>query len=88
MRVKDTLNVGNLYINEGNKSCLFVISKFLDIKEKLLPFLEKSEIKNIKSLDLNDFKKVVDLIDKKEHLTEFGINLIKEIRSHMNERRS
>ena len=60
---------------------------FLDIKEKIIPFFDLYNLNNIKSYDFSDFKKVVYLIDNKEHLIESGLLQIRKIKDNMNFRR-
>jgi hypothetical protein len=48
----------------------------------------KYPLQGSKLLNFKDFKKVVEIVKVKEHLTEQGINKIKEIKSNMNEGRN
>nr|YP_010718675.1 hypothetical protein P2Y30_mgp07 [Clonostachys byssicola]WDQ44278.1 hypothetical protein [Clonostachys byssicola] len=62
----------------------FVVVKYKDIFEKIIPLFDKYPIKGIKALDYSDFKKVANMMFNKEHLTEKGLSKIQSIKSHMN----
>ena len=50
----------------------------------IIPFFERHSLKTKKKLDFLKFRKIITLIDRKEHLTVQGIEKIKEIASSMN----
>jgi hypothetical protein len=62
----------------------FVVSNFLDIKEKIIPFFDKYSILGTKHLDYLDFKQAASLVDKKEHLTVEGSAKILSLKAGMN----
>ena len=70
------LGCGNVYNNHDTVE--FKISKFEDLAEKLIPFLDKYPIQGVKLSDYLDFVKVIKLIKDKVHLTEKGINKIRK----------
>jgi Iap family predicted aminopeptidase len=78
------LNCGNVYRHQDLSNLRVV--KFSDLIEKIIPFFEKYKIKGVKLLDFNDFKKVAELIENKEHLTTEGLVLLKirKIKTSMN----
>jgi len=87
LKIKNQLNIGNIYsINKD--MCLFEVARLKDIKLYIIPFFNETKLNNIQKLDFLDFKEIVFLMDKGEHLSERGINLIKDIKSRMNLRRS
>jgi hypothetical protein len=55
-----------------------------DIINILIPKLNLYPLLGVKRLDFKDFRLVVELIEKKEHLTLEGFNKIKQIKSGMN----
>lgn len=65
----------------------FVVTKFSDIDEKIIPFFKKYPIHGIKLLDFMSFCEVGELIKTKEHLTESGLEKIIKIKSKMNKTR-
>lgn len=62
----------------------FVVSKFLDIKDKIIPFFDKYPILGNKYLDYLDFKKAALLVNSKEHLTNEGYEKILLLKAGMN----
>ncbi|KAG0122492.1 homing endonuclease [Tuber indicum] len=63
------------------------VSKFSDITEKIIPFFDKYPLKGTKAKDYSDFKKVVNLIENKVHLTQSGLDEIARIKARMNSAR-
>jgi hypothetical protein len=63
--------------------CL-VVTKFSDIAEKIIPFFDKHPVQGIKSRDYQDFKRVVELMKVKAHLTIEGLAQIRDIKAGMN----
>ena len=62
----------------------FVVSKFNDIIEKVIPFFDKYPILGNKSLDYLDFKNTALLVENKEHLTKEGYEKILLLKAGMN----
>lgn len=76
------------YISRPNRDFgEFVVERFSDINEKILPLFEQYEIKGVKRLDLEDFKRVAVLMKNRDHLTLKGLKEIKQIKSNMNTKR-
>nr|YP_010608742.1 hypothetical protein PNX16_mgp029 [Drechslerella dactyloides]WAN89822.1 hypothetical protein [Drechslerella dactyloides] len=69
--------------NAGN----FIVQKFSDLDEKIIPFLKKYSILGIKALDFSDFCEVGELIKNKAHLTTTGLEQILTIKKRMNNNR-
>jgi len=63
------------------------IVKFSDILNVIIPFFDKYSLQGQKKLDYNDFKKVSEIMLRKEHLNEEGYNEILRIKKGMNLRR-
>jgi hypothetical protein len=53
---------------------------FQHIYDIILPFFKKHPIIGVKSLDYQDWSKIAEMIKYKAHLTEEGLDKIKEIR--------
>ena len=79
-----TLGCGRIELTLKQSAVYFVVVNFKDIFEKIVPLFNKCPIKGVKALDFSDFKKVVDLMHNKEHLTEEGLSKIKSIKLNMN----
>ncbi|CAG8976699.1 hypothetical protein HYALB_00008450 [Hymenoscyphus albidus] len=60
---------------------VFEVRKLLDQTEKIIPFFSKYPIMAIKSRDFEDFCKVANIMEQKKHLTEEGLNQIRDIRA-------
>lgn len=78
----DYLDCGKIYVNVGSVD--FILTKFSDITNKLIPLFEKHPIQGIKYLNYLDFLKVGELIKNDLHLTGKGIKLIRKIKAGMN----
>lgn len=55
----DYLNCG--FIVKTDKAVSFIVTKFSDIEEKIIPFFTKYPILGVKSSDFEDFRKVAHL---------------------------
>jgi hypothetical protein len=65
----------------------YISQSFIDNYEKILPFFRKYPIKGVKSLDLDDWGKVAEMIKTKAHLTNEGFYNIRLIKTGMNKGR-
>jgi hypothetical protein len=65
----------------------FSVSKFSNIKEKVIPFFQSCSLHGIKHMDYLDFVKVAKIVEVKGHLTPEGINKINSLKSGMNSSR-
>lgn len=72
------------YIYVWKETVGFQVMNFSDVTDIIIPFFEKYRIRGQKSLDFEDFKKVVDICKRKDHLTPEGIREIMNIRLGMN----
>ena len=79
-----TLKCGRIELVLKQSAVYFVVTKFKDIFEKIIPLFDKSYIKGVKESDYKDFKKVAMIIQDKQHLSEAGLSNIKSIKSNMN----
>ena len=73
-----------IYDSSKRETSLLQIKNNSDILNKIIPFFNQYPILGVKSLDFSDFKKVAELMQNKEHLTESGFNQIIEIVQQMN----
>ena len=60
------------------------VTKLSDFVEKIIPFFDKYPILGIKSLDYQDFCKVVRLMQTQAHLSKKGVDEIISIKRGMN----
>jgi len=82
-KLKNFMECG--YVNKHSKDAVvLVISNFKDIYEKIIPLFKKYRILGIKSLDFEDFCKVAEIKNNKNHLRSDGLNEIKKIKIGIN----
>lgn len=65
----------------------FKCQSFKDNYEKILPFFKKYPILGVKAQDFEDWKKVVEMVKSKEHLTNEGFEQIRKITARRNKGR-
>lgn len=63
---------------------MYQVTRIKDIVHIIIPFFDAHPLLSSKILNYNDFRTVAFIIYKKEHLTEQGYAIVKEIASHMN----
>jgi|APAga8741244201_1050118.scaffolds.fasta_scaffold00517_4 hypothetical protein len=80
------LNCGKL-IKAKRGEVYYTTRKLSDMTEIIIPFFKQFPIVGNKSEDFSDFCKVADLMVKKQHLSEEGLNLIRNIKAGMNSNR-
>jgi hypothetical protein len=78
---------GNCYFKNSGGAIEFVVWKFKDIHEKIIPFFEKYPLIGSKSKEFTDFNKAAQLIKSKVHLELEGLEKIKQIKLIMNKSR-
>ena len=83
-----TLGCGRIELALKQSAVYYVVTKYQDILEKLIPLFDNYPIKGVKALDYSDFKKIVFLMKDKAHLTEQGLMEIQSIKLNMNLLRS
>jgi hypothetical protein len=83
-KLKNYLDCGNYSQPEGYNHGEFLVTRFSDIFEKIIPFFDSYSIQGVKCKDFEDFKKVALLIEKGAHLTREGLEEIKKIKVRMN----
>jgi hypothetical protein len=79
-----TLGCGRIELALKQSAVYYVVTKYQDILEKLIPLFDIYPIKGVKGLDYSDFKKIVFLMKDKAHLTEQGLMEIQSIKLNMN----
>jgi hypothetical protein len=78
---------GSYYNVPGRDLGNFTVSDFTHISSKILPFFAKYPIEGVKLKDFSDFSEVVNLIERKNHLTVEGLKRIHELKAIMNRSR-
>lgn len=77
------LECGSVY-KQTEDVVVFIVTRFSDINEKIIPFFSKYQIQGVKGLDFANFCKAAELIKTKAHLTASGLEQIQEIKAGMN----
>lgn len=78
-------HLGYGYTAVDREGIYFIVTKFSDLKDKLLPLLHlQHPVVGYKYLDYLYFMEAVEMIQKKLHLTEEGLNKLREIQVLMN----
>lgn len=75
---------GNCYSKSTQYIVDFIVARFGDNFDKIIPFFDKYQLQGVKALDFADFKQAAELINNKDHLTESGLEKIRLIQSGMN----
>ena len=81
--LENYLGCGKLY-KITDSHCRFIVTKFKDITENIIPFFNKYPIVGVKAKDFADFKRVMDIMKVEAHLTREGLEKIKLIKEGMN----
>ena len=55
-----------------------------NLLQRVLPFFEKHQLKTRKRVDFQKFRKVILMMEKQDHLTEDGLEKIRQIKATMN----
>nr|YP_009072345.1 LAGLIDADG endonuclease [Sclerotinia borealis]AHX83006.1 LAGLIDADG endonuclease [Sclerotinia borealis] len=79
-----TIGCGKIELVLKQSAVYFVVVRFKDIFEKIIPLFDNYPIQGIKALDYLEFKKVANLMHNKEHITEQGLSKIQSIKLNMN----
>lgn len=78
------LECGKIQKGYNDASVNFIVTKFKDLDNKILPFFLKYNLLCSKNKEFTDFCNIHSLVKSKAHLTEKGLNKILEIKSGMN----
>jgi len=81
-------NCGSVYVRlNSSQRCDFVVQDIKLLLNKLIPHFDHYPILNLKYKDYICFKKVLDIIKSKQHLTPEGLDKIKTLNLEMNSNR-
>lgn len=69
--------------NHGTRLC-YRVRGHENLLSKIIPFFEKHQLKTRKHVDFAKFRKVVLLMEKREHLSADGLEKIRQIKETMN----
>jgi hypothetical protein len=80
----DYFDCGVIEQDSRGNAVTFSVSKFSDLESKIIPFFSKYLIQGVKSKNFEGFCIVAGLIKSKSHLTEEGLEKIRQIKSRVN----
>jgi hypothetical protein len=75
---------GSVEKHTKHPAVTLVITKFTTLTEQIIPFFESYPLVSVKKKDFLDWCTVAKLMTNKAHLTQDGFNLIRTIKSGMN----
>lgn len=81
--LRNFFGCGTVSAKRGTNVYRYRVSKFLDLTDKVIPFLNKYPILGVKSRDYDDFCHVVSIMKLKQHLTREGLEQIRDIKAGM-----
>lgn len=73
----------DIYLNQERGE--FIVEKFTDVSDKVIPIFEEFKLHSTKSKNYEDFKKAALLMRNKAHLTREGLEEIKKKNKRNNE---
>ena len=77
-------NCGRISNYKSGQAIDFTVTGVKNIKSSIIPFFIKYNIRGEKAQDFSDFCRIVNLMDQGLHLTDEGLNQIRQIISEMN----
>jgi hypothetical protein len=81
--LKNFFGCGVVRKNHGERMA-YRVRSLRHLREKVIPFFEKYPLRSRKCVEFLEFRKVILLMDRGDHLTEEGIWKIRAIASRMN----
>jgi len=81
--LKAYFGCGVVRSNHGNRKAYRVRSQ-QHLLEHIIPFFEKHQLKTKKAVDFRKFRRILLMMEKKEHLIAGGLEKIREITEDMN----
>ena len=83
--LQETLgNVGNIYYNPQDNTYKYKVSSVEELINFVLPYFQKYPLLTQKRVDFELFVKIIQIIDKKEHLTLKGLHDIINLKASLN----
>lgn len=91
-QLKKSLQCGRLYDLNYERygwrpHVKFATKKFVDIQEKIIPFFRRYPLQGKKRRDFQFFCQAADIFRRREHLTQSGLDSLRQIQMRMNLRK-
>lgn len=80
----DFWGCGKVFVSFRGNKLDFQILKIKDLSEKVIPLFQSISLQGVKSKDFSDFCRAVEIIKVKGHLTNEGLDQIRELKAGMN----
>ncbi len=84
LNLEKYLDCGQYTLRSNKNMGSFLVRRLSDIIEKIIPFFEKYNIKGAKALDFKDFCNAAEIMKENRHLTERGLEEIRNLKARMN----
>ena len=81
--LKTFFGCGVVRVNHENRYC-YRVRGFHHLQEIIVPFFEKHKLLTTKRVNFEKFRRVLLMMERKEHLTLQGLEKIREIQQTMN----
>jgi hypothetical protein len=78
--IKSFFGCGVVRKNHGDRMC-YRVCDLNHLSKIIIPFFEKHQLKSLKKVDFLKFRKVIRLMEKKEHFTPEGLIKIQKIKA-------
>lgn len=82
--IKASWGVGEIYNHPSDNTQRYKVSNKKDILNVVIPHFNKYPLVTQKYIDFWIFKNIMYMIEKKEHLTQEGLNKIVNLRANLN----
>jgi hypothetical protein len=84
VKLRSDFGAGSIAINEKRDSASYVVISLVDLTKVIIPHFNENPLTTKKQADFELFKKVVEKMNRKEHLTVKGLQEIVNLRASMN----
>jgi len=90
-KIQEFFGYGAIYFQKekrkNHSACYrYEVNNRNDIINKLVPFFKKYPLQGKKQKDFQIFSKIVEIINRNEHLNEKGLEKVRQLKSIMNQR--
>ena len=86
-QIRVNLGCGKVYSKSNKKYFAYRITRFDDIYSKIIPFFQKYPLIGDKNKNFQDWCVAADILKRKEHLTQAGMENLNNLKKNMNKGR-
>lgn len=83
-QIQSFFGVGGISVDSKRKSAAYRVSSIEDLSNYIIPHFDKHPLLTKKQADFFLFKSALDLMRKKEHLSDLGLRKLLAIKASMN----